>query len=342
VNAISEAIAEAARAATLEELGASAFPALARALGACPVFFAEVANDLRRSEAIAGEHRATFGVYMRDFVLDDPIGLAGLAARSAVSLFDEQVDRRTLRASRVYDEFHRVHDFEHHMLLRIYGEPLPVPGALMMGFTRGQRLREFGRSEARIAARALPAFRGAAQRIRRASAAARLPSAGLPIATLDRCGRLLFLSPLAEKLLAPGLARDGRLPAALVRAAQRVASLSDGNFVDSPSFSVSFRLPDGTWVGADLGTARSPTGETIALCHIHGDACRGSSAVAGGRGLTAAENDVLAALALGLSNAEIGHRLSVSVETVKTHLYRAFRKLGVTSRTQAVLALGRR
>ena len=56
-------------------------------------------------------------------------------------------------------------------------------------------------------------------------------------------------------------------------------------------------------------------------------------------GLTQAETDVVAALALGLSNAQIGKPLFISVETVKTHLYRAFRKLGVSSRTQARLAL---
>jgi DNA-binding CsgD family transcriptional regulator len=39
-------------------------------------------------------------------------------------------------------------------------------------------------------------------------------------------------------------------------------------------------------------------------------------------------------MALGLSHAQIGKRLFISVETVKTHRYRAFRQLGVSSRTQ--------
>lgn len=52
--------------------------------------------------------------------------------------------------------------------------------------------------------------------------------------------------------------------------------------------------------------------------------------------LTQRERDVLALLADGLSNDEIGRRLSISVETVRTHLRKAMTKLGSASRTQAV------
>lgn len=247
MRAVSEAIAEAAGATTLEELGARAFPALARALRACPVFLAEVSNDFTSSEATAGEHRAEFSTYMRDFVLDDPVGRFGLAAASRVVVFEEHLDRRAFRASRVYTDFHRLHDFEHHMMVRFHGEPLPAPGALVMGFTRGRRHHEFGRTEARIASVVLPAFQGAARRIRN-SAQATLPP----------------------------------------------------------------------------GVAMAP------------------SSLPAGYGLTRAEADVISALALGLTNAGIARRLFVSVETVKTHLYRAYRKLGVSSRTQALLLVGRK
>lgn len=53
--------------------------------------------------------------------------------------------------------------------------------------------------------------------------------------------------------------------------------------------------------------------------------------------LTVREREVLALLALGLSNAEIAHQLFVSVDTVKTHLRRIFAKLGVNNRTQAAM-----
>jgi DNA-binding NarL/FixJ family response regulator len=48
------------------------------------------------------------------------------------------------------------------------------------------------------------------------------------------------------------------------------------------------------------------------------------------------EREVLALVAQGLSNPEIGRRLHVTEATVKTHLLHAFEKLGVSDRTRAV------
>jgi DNA-binding NarL/FixJ family response regulator len=52
--------------------------------------------------------------------------------------------------------------------------------------------------------------------------------------------------------------------------------------------------------------------------------------------LTPRERDVLRLLADGLSNEEIGKRLYISAETVRTHLRKAMDKLGADTRTQAV------
>jgi DNA-binding NarL/FixJ family response regulator len=59
--------------------------------------------------------------------------------------------------------------------------------------------------------------------------------------------------------------------------------------------------------------------------------------------LSAREVEVLALVAKGLTNADIGRALHISEATVKTHLLRAFGKLGVSDRTAAVttaMALG--
>jgi len=59
--------------------------------------------------------------------------------------------------------------------------------------------------------------------------------------------------------------------------------------------------------------------------------------------LSGRETEVLALVARGLTNAEIGQRLSITEATVKTHLLRLFGKLGVNDRTAAVtsaIALG--
>lgn len=55
-----------------------------------------------------------------------------------------------------------------------------------------------------------------------------------------------------------------------------------------------------------------------------------------GRGLTVREREVLRLLQHGRSNAEIGATLSISPLTVKNHVQKLLRKLGVRNRTQAV------
>jgi DNA-binding CsgD family transcriptional regulator len=51
--------------------------------------------------------------------------------------------------------------------------------------------------------------------------------------------------------------------------------------------------------------------------------------------LSARELEVLQLTSLGLTNAEIARRLSVSVHAVKFHLAAIYRRLGVANRTEA-------
>jgi two-component system response regulator DegU len=58
--------------------------------------------------------------------------------------------------------------------------------------------------------------------------------------------------------------------------------------------------------------------------------------------LTERELEILDALSAGLTNKEIGRRLFLSEQTVKFHLSSTYRKLGVSSRTEALAATYRR
>ena len=57
-------------------------------------------------------------------------------------------------------------------------------------------------------------------------------------------------------------------------------------------------------------------------------------------GLTPRQTDVLALLLKGQPNKLIARELNLSVETVKDHVAAVLRALNVSSRTQAVLAVG--
>ena len=64
-------------------------------------------------------------------------------------------------------------------------------------------------------------------------------------------------------------------------------------------------------------------------------ALRHADRVASESTLTARENEVLALVAEGLSNGEIGKRLFISTKTVSVHVSNILAKLGVSSRTEA-------
>jgi DNA-binding NarL/FixJ family response regulator len=53
--------------------------------------------------------------------------------------------------------------------------------------------------------------------------------------------------------------------------------------------------------------------------------------------LTPRQREIIELLVLGMQNKQIARRLGIGVETVKTHISRILDRLGVSSRTEAVV-----
>ncbi len=151
-------------------------------------------------------------------------------------------------------------------------------------------------------------------------------------AVLTAGGELGYLSDRARELLTRYFGApipSGRLPAPLddwiayVRAgrlgAPTAALLATGQFQrDSSQLTVAV-------VSAD------PHGSLVLALTEHDD----PAARAAMLGLTLREAEVLSLAAAGQTNAEIAESLGISPLTVRTHLERAFPKLGVRNRTEA-------
>ena len=78
-------------------------------------------------------------------------------------------------------------------------------------------------------------------------------------------------------------------------------------------------------------------GETVFSPGVGSGIARRALGERGAPALTPRELDVLRAAARGLGNKQIGAELGMSPRTVQTHLTSVFAKLGVASRTEAVL-----
>ena len=140
---------------------------------------------------------------------------------------------------------------------------------------------------------------------------------------LDGIARLRELAPALPIVV---LSADDR-PETVLGAIDRGAAGFIPKSADSAAFAAALRevlegrvhLPRQALLGAD--TAQADDGEAL--------------------GLSPRQVDVLRLLVEGRSNKMIMRELDLSESTVKTHLQAIFRRLGVSSRTQAVVAAAR-
>ena len=91
----------------------------------------------------------------------------------------------------------------------------------------------------------------------------------------------------------------------------------------------------GIWLGLKIRKTRTEVVVREVPVRMTGPFARNEARVEE-LGITPRELEILEAMAAGLSNREIGERLFVSENTVKTHAARLFSKLSASRRTQAV------
>lgn len=109
----------------------------------------------------------------------------------------------------------------------------------------------------------------------------------------------------------------------------------DARFLISPSMTAGVFCQDVGLTELGLGLGEILKGRSILPAHLvkspldHDDGDDNDP-------LTIREREVLQALLSGSTNLDIANQLFVSESTIKTHLYRAFRKIGVSSRGQAI------
>ncbi|MFB4349803.1 LuxR C-terminal-related transcriptional regulator [Microbacterium sp. CR_7] len=146
----------------------------------------------------------------------------------------------------------------------------------------------------------------------------------------------------ARKIVAPLLHVSSARPRVLLPALV-IAAASDA--VDQQQELLRRAVGLASWNGCYAALAFAPVEQRVALAELlrecEGDeiadrllAIEESTAIAGSDTLTRREAAVVEAALSGLSNVEISELQHVSVNTVKTHIRIAYRKLGVSNRTQ--------
>lgn len=158
----------------------------------------------------------------------------------------------------------------------------------------------------------------------------------VPAIALDGEGRYLAGNPAAARVFGgPGV------PQSVLCVAAR--SFAADEPVEIPVMNRSVRLVAGTATPRDDGDADPDASRIFFFLPADGSFELDTEHLQARYGLTPAQGRVAGLAAQGLTNKEIATRLSISAETVHTHLTFAFQKTGATTRAGLVaLAFGAR
>lgn len=244
-----------------------------------------------------------------------------------------------------YREFFEPLGFDHHLVARLLA-PSAANGHHEVGIilNRGRRQGEFTPAEVADMDALVPSLTSAVRRAREIDAARRcivtLEAVLLALAegttklVFDATGALVHVqsSPGTRSDVLVALVRDPCHP--VVRSARALASRADPSAPLGLSHVIT--TPGGTVYRVELSRtdALFAGGPMVIASFV--PLSSGTPAWREWR-LSPAESTVLGELVVGGTNAEIGARLFLSPETVRTHLTRIFRKMNVRSRLDAAV-----
>ncbi|MBB1029696.1 response regulator transcription factor [Dietzia sp. SLG310A2-38A2] len=142
-----------------------------------------------------------------------------------------------------------------------------------------------------------------------------------------------FASPVDWQARCSAMALDPTIGAVAVYSFVTNPRAIDEAFASGATGYLSKSLAGEQLVGA---VERIAAGERVRLLGHDGEYASAGMWPTGDVGLTPRESEMLALIAQGRSNEEIAAACYLSINTVKTYIREAYRKIGVTTRPQAV------
>ncbi len=335
----------AAEAMTLGELASTAFAPLAAALDAPIVSAYTLDDEGTPSMYFMPGLETTVRTFVQHHRASDQLTQVKRRLNPRLAVTTDLVDRRSFMRSVEYNELYVKLDVEHQLVARLTTVGFGVPGCTAMVLGRAARQRRFGEREVMAVRRLMPAFEAAVRRSQRAARAELGVSALAAILErggsssyllLDGAGRLLWRSPRAARSC------PDPIPEPIVQAARRLAAAARASELPpAPApFSVTVEGAGASPLVAEPFVIRAAEhGAPLVAVRLDDGRWQHAALVTLARraGLTPGELSVLERLARGGRNHDIAAALHVSTETVRTHVSRILRKLGVRSRLEAVV-----
>ncbi len=240
----------------------------------------------------------------------------------------------------LYNEFFRRLDVEHQIVV-----VLPAPPPLLVGIALNRGLADFTERDRTLLDLTRPhliaAYRNAEavseMRLELALLRRGVAAGGAALLALAPDGRVVFATPEARRRLeayfGSGALRARRLPDALHRWLARHGPPAPGATDEPPGPPAPFVQdgPDRSLV------VRLVPGPPLAFLLLEERTARPDARALETLGLTRREAEVLAWVAEGKTDWETGVILGISARTVAKHLEHVYRKLGVETRTAAVV-----